>query len=66
METGSEPGEQRSGTANTFDQARAAFEKAWQVFAANRTESDYQAYGINSTGPRENCAIDRGEKVGLR
>ena len=41
---GSNPGEQRSGTADTFDQARAAFEKAWQVFAANRTESDYQAW----------------------
>jgi hypothetical protein len=27
---GSEPGEFTSGTATTFDQARADFEKAWQ------------------------------------
>jgi hypothetical protein len=27
---GSEPGEYTSGTATTFDQARADFEKAWQ------------------------------------
>ena len=41
---GSHPGEQRGGTAGTFDQARADFEKAWQMFAANRNESDYQAW----------------------
>jgi hypothetical protein len=40
---GSEPGEYLGGTAMTFDQARAYFEKAWQVFSARRTESDYQA-----------------------
>ena len=64
---GSNPGEQRSGTADTFDQARAAFEKAWQVFAANRTESDYQAWrDRRDWTARKYAAIDRGEKVSAR
>jgi hypothetical protein len=37
---GSEPGEYLSGTAMTFDQARADFAKAWQVLSARRTEAD--------------------------
>ena len=41
---GSEPGEYLSGTAATFDHARADFAKAWQVFSAKRTEADYQAW----------------------
>jgi hypothetical protein len=36
---GSEPGDWTSGTAATFDQARAAFESAWLVFLANRTDN---------------------------
>jgi hypothetical protein len=40
---GSKPGEIKSGSADTFESARAAFEKAWQRFAATRTEADYQA-----------------------
>jgi hypothetical protein len=41
---GSDPDEQRSGTAATFDQARADFEVAWQVFSACRSPADYQAW----------------------
>jgi hypothetical protein len=41
---GSHPGEHQSGTAATFDQARAAFEAAWRVFLANRTEADFQEW----------------------
>jgi hypothetical protein len=41
---GSNPGECTAGTAATFDQARADFESAWQVFSARRTEFDYQAW----------------------
>jgi len=41
---GSEPGEQTHGTADTFDQARADFEKAWHVFTSKRTEADYEAW----------------------
>jgi hypothetical protein len=29
---GSNPGDQRGGTASTFEQARAAFEAAWRVY----------------------------------
>jgi hypothetical protein len=32
------PGEQHNGTAATFDDARAQFERAWQVFLSARTE----------------------------
>ena len=41
---GSEPGEQQSGTAATFDEARADFEAAWQVFLSKRTEADFQVW----------------------
>ena len=51
---GSHPGEQRSGTAGTFEQARAAFEKAWLVFAANRTEATIKRGAINVHEPRGN------------
>jgi hypothetical protein len=41
---GSDPGEQRNGTAPSFGEARAQFERAWLVFSANRTEADYQEW----------------------
>ena len=41
---GSEPGEISSDTAATFEEARADFERAWQVFLSNRTEADFQAW----------------------
>jgi hypothetical protein len=41
---GSEPGEFRDGTAETFDLARVDFAVAWQRFSAKRTEADYQAW----------------------
>jgi hypothetical protein len=41
---GSHPGECTSGTAATFDQARADFEAAWRVFLSNRTEADFQEW----------------------
>ena len=40
----SNPGEQRGGTAGTFDQARTEFENDWRVFSAKRTEADYHAW----------------------
>lgn len=33
-----------SGTAETFDEARADFEAAWKVFLSRRTEADFQAW----------------------
>jgi hypothetical protein len=41
---GSLPGECTTGTAVTFEQARAAFESAWRVFLSNRTEADFQEW----------------------
>jgi hypothetical protein len=41
---GSNPGECTSGTAATFDEARGAFQAAWRVFLAKRTEADFQAW----------------------
>jgi hypothetical protein len=41
---GSRPGECSSGTADTFDEARADFEAAWRVFLSNRIEADFQAW----------------------
>jgi hypothetical protein len=40
---GSDPGEQRGGTAPTFEQARADFEVAWRAFSARRSPADYKA-----------------------
>jgi hypothetical protein len=48
---GSRPGEVKTGSAETFEAARVAFEKAWQHFAATRTEADYQAWATTATGP---------------
>jgi len=39
------PGECRSGTAASLDEARAGFEEAWKVFLSNRTEADFQNRG---------------------
>jgi hypothetical protein len=41
---GSKLGEIKHGSADAFEQARAAFLKGWQVFASTRTEADYQAW----------------------
>jgi hypothetical protein len=40
---GSNPGEQQNGTSATFDEARADFERSWQVLLSKRTEVDFQA-----------------------
>jgi len=39
---GSEPGEISSDTAATFEEARADFEREWQVFFSKRTEADFR------------------------
>jgi hypothetical protein len=41
---GSRAGECSTGTAETFDQARAEFDEAWRVFLAKRTEADFRAW----------------------
>jgi hypothetical protein len=39
---GTDPGEHRSGIAETFDEARTSFQSAWQQLAATRTEAPVQ------------------------
>ena len=61
---GSEPGEFLSGTATTFEQARADFEKAWQMFSARRTEADYQAWRDQRDWTARKYALwDAGKKL---
>jgi hypothetical protein len=38
----SDPGEQRYGTAATFNDAREAFEAAWRDYLPSRTEADFE------------------------
>jgi hypothetical protein len=45
--TQTHPGEQTTGAAATFDQARADFEDAWKVLLSKRTEADFQAWRDN-------------------
>jgi hypothetical protein len=55
------PGEQRSGTALTFDQARADF--PWRAFSARRTEADYQAWRDQHDWTARKYAMwERGER----
>jgi hypothetical protein len=44
---GSEPGDCTSGTAATFDQARADFEAAWRLFLMKRMDTDFQEWRDN-------------------
>ncbi len=61
---GSEPGDWTSGTAATFDQARAAFESAWRVFLSKRTEADFQAWRHQRDWTAEKYRrFDRGERM---
>src|SRR5216684_4545654 len=39
---GSRPGKHQSDTSATFEEARADFGSAWQVFLSKRTEADFQ------------------------
>jgi hypothetical protein len=60
---GSDPGEQRGGTAPDFDQARETFAAAWRVFSAKRTEADYKAWRDQRDFTARKYAMwERGEK----
>jgi hypothetical protein len=61
---GSNPGEQRGGTAGTFEQARAKFETAWRVFLPKRSEADFQAWRDQQAWTAEKYRrFDRGERM---
>jgi hypothetical protein len=60
----SNPGECTSGTAATFDRARDAFQAAWRVFLAKRTEADFQAWRDQQAWTAEKYRrFDRGERM---
>ena len=50
---GAHPRECTDGTAATFDEARAEFETAWQVFLSNRTEI-FRRGAMSKIGPLGN------------
>jgi hypothetical protein len=61
---GSRPGECTNGTANTPEEARAAFERAWRVFLAKRTEAGFQEWREQQAWTEENYRrFDRGERM---
>jgi hypothetical protein len=41
---GSNPGDDRHGTAASFETARAAFEAAWREFVPKRSETDFETW----------------------
>jgi hypothetical protein len=57
---GSEPDEQQSDTAATFEEARADFECAWQVFLSKRTEADFQVWRDQRDSTARKYALDVG------
>ena len=64
---GSNSDEQTHGTAATFDQARADFDRAWMAFSSRRTEADYQEWREQRDWTARKYALrDRGEPAPLR
>ena len=61
---GSRPGEIESGTAATFDQARAEFGSAWTVFLSTCMPADFQAWRHQRDWTGWKYAMwDRGERL---
>jgi hypothetical protein len=65
IRTGIPPHEDPWGcTAATFDQARADFEQAWQVFLSKRTDADFQKWRDQRDWTAEKYRrFDRGERM---
>jgi hypothetical protein len=51
---GSNPGDDRHGTAASFDAARAAFEAAWRDYLPKRREADFQEWRDH-----EACTVEK-------
>jgi hypothetical protein len=61
---GSHPGEHVTGTAPTFEAARADFEKAWERFLSKRTPADFQEWRHQRDWTAKKYAMqERGEKL---
>lgn len=64
---GSHPNEIKSGTAPTFEAAKAAFERAWIVFASKRTEADFAEWREHRDWTAKKYALrDSGQPVPIR
>jgi hypothetical protein len=60
----SRPDECTTGTAETFDRARAEFKAACRVFFANRAEADFQVWRDREAWTAEKYRrFDRGERM---
>ena len=55
------PGDRQSGSATTFDQARAAFEAAWRRILPTLSESNFEAYRTDRVARASVAAASRGE-----
>src|ERR1017187_4267612 len=51
---GSNPGDDRHGTAATFEAARAAFEAAWRDYLPKRSEADFEDWRQDAACMRRN------------
>jgi hypothetical protein len=61
---GSNPGEHQSGTAASFDEARADFGIAWKIFLSKRTEADFRAWRDQRDWTARKYALwDAGKKL---
>jgi hypothetical protein len=62
--SGLEAGECTNGTAATFEAAREAFEAAWRIFLAQRSEADFRAWREQQVWNAEKYRrFDRGEQM---
>ena len=61
---GSPPGESLHGIADDFETARVEFERAWEIFSANRTEADYEEWRHQRDWTAHKYAMwERGERM---
>jgi hypothetical protein len=61
---GSNPGDHRSGSAPSFEEARAAFEAAWRDYLPKRNASDFQKWRDQRSWTAEKYRrFDRGERM---
>lgn len=61
---GCDPGQQTSGPATSFEDARAAFESAWERLLRTRTEADFEAWRHwRDWTERKYAMWERGEKL---
>jgi hypothetical protein len=61
---GSNPGEHRNGTASSLEEARLAFEAAWDEYLLKRTEADFQAWRDQRDWTERKYAMwERGDRL---